>query len=316
MGQPVIRVLDNLLRELFMTRVTGLRPVPPGPVTDDQVRFQPPDETWRTDVGNLQRNALNVYLVELRENPTLRSNERLRSITNGVAAEEPAPARVDCHYLISAWSPAAVSPAVEPALDEHSLLYETAATLVRHAPLNPSRIYPPGAAALAAVPEPIRDADLPTRVAPADGFAKLAEFWGTMGATHRWKPVVHLVVTLPVALPLEIVGPLVTTRVTEYRRGDRPGTAEVSIQIAGRVLNATGVPAGGMPPPVAGAWVRLETPAGVPLQTTETNSAGRFTFLGLRADRYRLRARATGLGERTREIDVPASTGEYDLRFP
>lgn len=52
----MINHLDNMLRHLFLAHINEL--------TDEaQVRFQPPDEDWRTYVSNLQRNALNVYLA-------------------------------------------------------------------------------------------------------------------------------------------------------------------------------------------------------------------------------------------------------------
>jgi hypothetical protein len=74
----MLNLLDQLLRAILMTGVDQLQPVlpsqPPSQVTDQQVGFVLPDEHWRTDeVGNLQRNALNVYLVDLRENRKLRS---------------------------------------------------------------------------------------------------------------------------------------------------------------------------------------------------------------------------------------------------
>ena len=116
-------------------------------------------------------------------------------------------------------------------------------------------------------------------------------------------------VTVPVELLREVAGPMVTTRITEYRQLGFPETAEVWVQIGGRVLDkAVTVP---------GAWVRLETTAGEPLQTTETNELGRFTFSDLRPGLYQLRTRATRLGEVERKnVEVPTNTGEYDLIFP
>ena len=228
----MIHLLDNLLRQLFIEHIAEL-------TNDMQVRFQPPDADWRTFVGAQPANALNIYLVDLRENRKLRSNERVRSVENGIVSEEPAPARLDCHYLISAWSPAEVTPGIEPTLDEHTLLYQAAAVLFRHASFNPSRVYPAGSAALNAWPEPFRDVELPAIVLPAEGFNKLAEFWSGMGQGAVWKPAIYLVVTLPVALLTEIAGPMVTTRIIEYRISDRPDTAEVWIQIGGHVLDAT-----------------------------------------------------------------------------
>jgi hypothetical protein len=182
-------------------------------------------------------NALNIYLVDLRENRKLRSNERVRTIENGVVSEEPAPARIDCHYLLSAWSPAAPGPAIEPILDEHTLLYQAAEVLFRYPPFNPSRVYPAGSAALNAWPIPFRDVDLPAVVLPVEGFNKMAEFWGGMGQGALVKPALYLIVTLPVALLTDIAGPLVTTRITEYRISGRPETAEVWIHIGGHVLS-------------------------------------------------------------------------------
>ena len=85
----------QLLRRLVLTRVPGI-------TTEDQVRFQPPDQIWRTYVNGLgARNALNIYLFDLRENRKLRSNERVRSTDSGVAFDTPAAPRADCHYPVS-----------------------------------------------------------------------------------------------------------------------------------------------------------------------------------------------------------------------
>src|SRR5262249_23041582 len=109
--------LDTVLRHLFLSQVPTL-------TTEDQIRFQPPDQDWRNALANLgSRMALNVYLLDLRENRRLRSNERVRSVETGVAVDAPAPARIDCHYLITAWSPAQQTTDPEPTVAEHGLLY-------------------------------------------------------------------------------------------------------------------------------------------------------------------------------------------------
>ena len=309
----MIDLFDNLLRQLLIDQIPQL--------TDEaQVRFQPPDADWRTYVTNLTvlgnpANAINIYLADVRENRKLRSNGRTRTFDNGFVNEEPDPARIDCHYLISAWSPATATPAVEPTLDEHALLYQATATLFQHSPFNPSRVYPIGSAALNAWPEPFRDVELPAVVDPVDGFAKLAEFWSGMGQGSVWRPAVYLVATLPVALLVEFAGPMVTTRITEYRITGHPETAEVWIQIGGHVLDTTNPLPGGQPAPVSGAWVILETLAGDRLQLVETNELGRFSFGDLRAGSYRLRTEALGLGPLMRVVDVPSPSGEYDLQF-
>jgi hypothetical protein len=282
-------------------------------ITDEvQVRFQPPDEDWRNHVSDLPGNALNIYLADLRENRKLRSNERIRDFSNGDVTETAAPARIDCHYLITAWSPAEPGPALEPTLDEHALLYDVTGVLMNNVPLIPRQVYEPDPLP-AGFPELIADAEWPVSILPVEGFPKYGEFWGTMGVNHRWKPAVYLIVTLPVAFPTQIAGPMVTTRITEYRQMGQVGNTDVWIQIGGHVLDATNVPPDDAPTPVENAWVQLETTDGQRLQTTRTNDLGRFTFGELQEGQYRLRFSATGLGEATRDIDVPAP--EYDLSF-
>jgi hypothetical protein len=304
----MIHHLDNLLRAFLIDRVPAL-------TDESQVRFQPPDEDWRTYVATLvgpdglPAMALNVYLADLRENRKLRSNERVRTDENGHAVLSPAPARVDCHYLMTAWSPAVPGPAVEPTVDEHALLYDVAGAFLDEAALNPTRIYPAGSPVLAAVPELIRDADLPVETLPVEGFAKLPEFWSTMGDGHRWKPPVYVLVTMPVALTPGEAVPIVTTRITEYRRSGELATSDIRIEIGGAVYAAS--------VPVPDAWVRLETAAGATLKTTRSSAAGRFSFRDLVPGHYRLRVRADAHPEPPpRDITVPSSSGEYDFHLP
>jgi Pvc16 N-terminal domain/Carboxypeptidase regulatory-like domain len=290
--------LDVVLRRVLLGAFTG------GPPSESRVRFQAPDGDWRQYVAGLGAGlALNVYLVDLRENRKLRSNERIRSVENGIATDIPAPRRVDCHYLITAWSAATPSVNLDPTPDEHTLLYEVTRVLMDHQPLVPKEILPP-------LPIPTAltlDPELETKVLPGEGFPKYAEFWGTMGAVHPWKPAVYLTVTVPVVQLVEISGPLVTTSTAMYPLIN-VGTVAGLLQIGGVARDNSGQP-------VAGAWLRIETPAAEPVQITETDQQGRFTFVGLAAGTYTLRLRAVGLGERTRDVDVPSPSGEYDLSF-
>ena len=203
----MIRHLDELLRHLFVVAIDQIG-------DEMQVRFQPPNDDWLGYVNGLTSNgqpvnALNVYLIEVRENRELRSNEVSRSVAAGLVTESFAPMRLDCHYLITAWSPAAVSPAVEPGLDEHALLYEVTAALANNQPLIPRAVY--GAGLPADFPAEIADAELPMEFVPVEGFPKYAEFWGTMGTSRPWRPAIHLVVTLPVLYDLPDAMPMVTT---------------------------------------------------------------------------------------------------------
>jgi hypothetical protein len=293
----MIDFLDKMIRHLFASTIADITD------GDTQIGFEPPNEDWRTYVAGLKDKALNVYLVDLRENRVLRSNERVRGFQNGVFAETPAPRKMDCHYLISAWSPARASlPAVEPTVDEHALLYKATASLMDAEPLIASEIYGPGGLP-AGFPDIIADVELPSIVLPVDGFPKLAEFWGATKTVH-WKPAVYVIITLPVVLDSKVAGPIVTTRITNYRVTGS-SRIETLIQIGGTVLSGTN--------PVPSAWVRIEDNAGVLLVIATTDANGRFTFAGLAQGNYTLRVRAPGFAEATRLIQVPSPTGEYDI---
>ena len=303
----MIKLFDELLRRLLVqARIPNL-------INESQIGFEPPNDQWRSAVSNRRPIALNIYLIDLRENRKLRSNERIRTIDDGVFSEEPAPLKLDCHYLITAWSPAL--PDAEPTLDEHDLLYGVMAALAKNDPLSPSRILTV-ATGLNDWPERFRNLDLPLNVAPAEGFAKLSEFWHSMGQNSSWKPGLHLVTTLPVVLLRAVVGSIVTTQITDYFQNGLPETSEVRTQIGGYILDTTHRSLDNSPTPVVGAWVQLETSVGTPLQVTETDDLGRFSFSGLQTGHYRLHTRAVNLGEKIYETDVPANTGEYNVLFP
>ncbi len=298
--------IDKMLRQLFITKVPGVS----NPL---QVRFQPPDDDWRTYVSTLGQVALNVYLIELKENREMRSCGRTRHIEQGFVTETPLPRYVDASYLITAWDPAAPSPAVEPNIVEHELLWNVTVALMDSDPLTPSKIYFPQPLPIG-FPAVIEDAELPTTVLPREGFGKHAEFWGTMpGHNHPWRPAVLLILTLPVLQPVISSGPMVTTRITEYRAvGNTGGGLDMWAEIGGTVLDATVVPA----TPVSGVWVAIEDAGGVQLASTTTDGKGRFIFDRLRPGNYQLRFVGTNRPAMPpRNITVPSPTGEYNLQF-
>lgn len=291
--------VDELIRAVLLRDVPAL-------TSADQVRFQPPDEDWRTAVANLGRNALSVYLVDLRENRALRDHEWQVSFGADGPHRSVGPARIDCHYLITAWSPGSVSPAIEPTLDEHALLYHAMAALFNADPMNPTHVYPPGSAALAAVDPLIRDADLPVAIVPSDGWPKIAEFWGAMGSNDRWKPTIWYTVTVPVAFARQVAGPLVTTRIIEFRHGSDPATAERWVQIGGTVID----PAGN---PVADAVVSISGGGAGLVGASTTDADGRFSIGGLHANDYTLHASKPGTGAADAIVGMPSPSGGYDL---
>jgi len=178
----MIHFLDETLRELFISQIKD-------EITDSsQVSFELPDDEFCSHVKTLGRSVLNVSLVDMRENRSTAVGN-LKSSQTGSALR-----RVDCHYLISAWSPAVKS--AEPVLDEHALLYKALVALMEAEPMVPRAIF--GFKPLPRdFPEPLRDTVFPTVVLPVERFPKTAEFWAAAKGVH-WKPTIHLVVTLPI----------------------------------------------------------------------------------------------------------------------
>lgn len=309
----MIPSLEDTLFHLLATQMTtlgGSAAAKPG-----QIRFQPPDATWRQHVGTLHTlKALNLYLVDLRENRKLRSNEVFRDYdaSGGLIDEWPAPARADCHYLITAWSNAdeELSDPDNGVLgktgEEHEMLHEAASILSDTQPLVPRSVF--GGTMPTGFDPDLADETLPTTVLPIDGFPKYAEFWGTMGAgTSPWKPAVYLVVTIPLRVKRRTAGPPVTTMFSDWRQDwKKPG--ELLIDIGGTVTKAG--------EPVAGAWVALETPAQELIQSATSDKLGHFVFTRVVSGQYRLRAVAASEGADERpDVYVPSPTGEYDLHL-
>jgi hypothetical protein len=181
-AQNMINFLNETLRQIFMGTVTEIE-------SAAQVSFEFPDEDFRSQVKTNGKTMLNVCLVELKENRTA-SQETIWPAADPNTSQR----RIDCHYLISAWSPATKS--VEPTLDEHALLYKALAALMSAEPLSPGKVFgatrPPSN-----FPRSFLNSSLPTMVLPVEPYGKTGEFWNATRSVH-WKPTIHLVVTLPV----------------------------------------------------------------------------------------------------------------------
>jgi Pvc16 N-terminal domain/Carboxypeptidase regulatory-like domain len=308
----VIQDLDDTLYRLFVSRLTTLGSAPP---TADQIRLQPPDSVWRQHVTNNlgTLNGLNVYLADVRENRALRTNETERSYdaTGRFVLESASPTRVDCHYLITAWSTATDDPtdanraSSSKTGEEHAILSEVASVLLEEQPLVPAEVF--GGSPPAGFAPAFAEAELPTRVLPVDGFPKYGEFWSSLDEPHPWKPAVYLVVTIPIAAGPQPSGPRVTTLSATYSQNGRG--RETLVDIGGRALDASGAV-------VPAALVRLLDAGGATvLRAVETDDEGRFRLDRLVPGTYRLQAGAPGAGSADDPLDVPSPTGDYDVRL-
>ena len=304
--------VNEIIRDLIQSRVPALA----GPT---QVGFEPPDDTWKSAAYGAGEDRLNIYLYEIREDLKYRSNERTVSFKNGWLNESKSTGRIDCHYLITAWSPMAFSPpGAEPTRDEHRILYSVLGALMRNRPLVPAAVYAPnivipsGRKLTVDVPPELRDASLPLEAALADQIRDLGDFWGTMKLP--WRPTIGLTVTIPMLPgPDDVSLPPVTTLSAESLQQQAPLSSEQWFSIGGRVLQGAG------DTPAIGAWVQIRGTSADVVQVSRrvlSRADGGFIFERLRAGSYHLRTVAAGLGDIGRDIDVPSPSGEYDLRFP
>jgi hypothetical protein len=241
--------------------------------------------------GTPTTEAVNLFLYETRENRDLRDAEPIVTVQNGMSLRRQPPLRVDCAYLVTAWSKQIGAAKVAA---EHRMLGQAFNWFSRFRTIPDRYVQAAGLAGQMFPP--------PTLVAQMDAAKNVGEFWSALGIAPR--PFFNLIVTVAMDLDLGFEDPIVTTLQASYLHGD--GAREARIILGGTVRDTTGRP-------VADAWVRLE-PSGV---THVTDRRGRFLFGDVTSGSgLTLRARAPGYGEVARSpVDIPSVTRDYDLQF-
>lgn len=236
------------------------------------------------DTFNPLKATVNLFLYDVRENTELRTNELEIEIKNGQAISHPAPLRLNCSYLATAWPVGGA----DLALQEHRLLSQVLRVLSRY-PMIPA-VFLKGQLIGQSPP-------LPMVALHPDALKNLAEFWSSLGSKLRASLTVTVTISIPVFTDVDDF--LVTTHRTDYIHGT-PLTVETLIQVGGRVLdnNNKGV---------VGALVDL---LDVGLRTT-TNNDGEFDFLQVAAGAHTVRAVAVGFQPQTQPFTVPAKPEDY-----
>lgn len=113
--------LDRTVEELLR------RELPPALVEQVAISFATPDGEFPPTSVTLP--AIDLFLYDIRENLELRAPGWIVERTGNGATKRRAPVRVDCSYLITAWSSES---STTRALDEHRLLSEVMKALLRH----------------------------------------------------------------------------------------------------------------------------------------------------------------------------------------
>ena len=283
--------LDRSLRRLFELEFGSPLPF--------DVSFAIPDKAFKP--VSTQRSTLNCYLYDIRENRDLRDVGRyLERHAGGVYSLESAPCRVKASYCITAWSPAEVTPSIDPHLDEHNLLAAVLRVLLRH----PEFPKPALIGTLVGQKLP-----LPTQIAQPDSARNSGDFWNAIGGQLR--PSLEYGVSLALDYQAAEDGPLVTA--VRASVGSRDGMARRltpppdTLHVVGGTVWSGGPAA----TPVSGAWVRIDETG----ELTVADTAGQFVVQHVVPGLYTLRVRATGFQEASRPLPVPLATGSYDIHL-
>src|SRR5580692_8923763 len=154
-----------------------------------------------TDPYTPGRTTVNLFLYELRENTELRSNDPDIVIVNGKAVTHPAPMRLFCSYLVTAWPVGGV----ELPLQEHRLLTQTLRVLSRYPTIPP--VFLQGSL-IGQVPP------LPMVTLHPDSLKAMSEFWTSLG--NRMRASMTVTVTIRVPIFADVTDFLVTTRSEEH----------------------------------------------------------------------------------------------------
>jgi hypothetical protein len=164
-----------MLHLLDETLETFLRAVVPLPARDVDVAFEAPDGEWSAALSS--RPTVDMYLWDIRPNLAEHDyGEMIVEETDGRRFRRDPLPRVDCRYLVTAWT--------SEVRDEHSLLGDVLAALLLHPVIDAEH--------LQGVFASVRP--LPSlRLRAGDG-SENSDFWSALGG--QLKPGLDLVVTV------------------------------------------------------------------------------------------------------------------------
>lgn len=276
--------LDETLRQLLIRQV-------PVDLAEVDVTFDLPSRDWS---GGLTKPTLNLYLYDVRENQELRNNDWIVQRGNNgdnLATKRRPPLRIDCSYIVTAWTAA-----VE---DEHRLVWRALAALLRQ-PVLPREILQ---GELKETVERL-DVDVPTQAAqPEDGvFKNPGDFWSAI--ENQLKPSINYVVTVPLDLEAAYTTKVVIGRTLRVPPPGAAGEADELNQVAGTVR-----PKGKPEEVIAGATVSVVGRA----LSAETDEAGQYTFRRLPSGKHTFRVSAPG--RKAKDVAVIVPDGGYDVEL-
>jgi len=284
----MIADLDQVIKAIFTD------PNAPPVLSNVTISFEIPEENNKP-----KKSTLYFYLYDVHENRELRDpRPLLKRVGNRYIKRWP-PLRVDCSYMVIAWSKKTGEQ--QPA-EEHLLLSLALMWLSRYPyiPLNylPAEWQNENHPAYQPFP-------IPLSVGQVDGVKEVSEFWAALGNPPR--PYLNLVITISMNLQKEIdIGPPVVTK--EMLIKDKATGAELKhwYDIGGTVTDANTAS------PIENAQITLVEKG----WQTNSDKDGRFKFSQLSKGDYNLSATANGYTPEVKPITVPADVlNAYDIQL-
>ena len=263
----------------------------PADLRNADVGFLTPDKTYAPGTP-----TINLFLFAVHENRDQRDPTPLIEQNNtGVYVRRRPPIRVDCTYLVTAWSNLTGSLKIQ---EEHKLLALALAWISRY-PTIPAGML---RGSMTSQPQPP-----PVKTAQPEERLNLSEFWNALGIAPRAGFTVTVTVSMDLAVASPEGQPVVTKEITIHKFMAPEVLGPVLVdqyQIAGTVRDAT------LNTPITGAEVTL-----VELGWKfVTQSDGRFTFSILETGNFHLKVAAVGYTLATVAITVPGTVlNSYDV---
>jgi hypothetical protein len=244
------------------------------------ISFGQPTKEWS---ARLSRPTLNVFLHDVRENPSLRRDQNFSELErrpNSVIQRRP-PHRIAMHYLVTAWATAPE--------DEHRMLARALLALLRFQEL-PIDLLPEG---LQDQPSPI-----PLKVAQADVLEKPSDFWSVVDNQQR--PGITFSATLAFNPYTPIEKPV--TRTAEFKFGQAGDEEETHgyMSVSGRVMSKK---------PLNNLRVLLLERGTL----ADLQPDGGFGIRNIKPGNYTLEVSADGLKPKKHKIKVPAPNYDVDV---
>src|SRR5262249_27540846 len=286
----MFHTLDTTLKAILDDTST------PALVRNADVAFDRPSDTYNPD-----KTTINLFLYDVRENTELRSNEPVMERQNGLATTRRPPLHVNCSYLVTAWIESGVT-GEEAVLEQHELLGEVMRVFSRWPSIPLPTPNEKGKEFL--------QGELKTSLYPiclvtgqTDLVRPPSEFWSALGGKLRAS--FTLTATLAMDQQMEPLTAFeVSTKKIVIKEINKSGITETVFQIGGTVRDAT------THEPIKEVELTL-VESGV---QTKSNADGHFSFAGLAAGNYSLRAVKQGYQTKTKPTQVSgASPTAFDI---